>query len=254
MKRTVLSFLAGLLLALSAQAQVIESFRPLYFIGGVPLEGPVNKTTTDLKFQLSTAIPLWKGIGGREGLDMSFGYTQISVWDFFDDSSPFKDNCYIPGLYLSLPLERDRMLFGFEHRSNGRPMRGTAGDTFSRSVNYLFGEYGAYLENGLVLKASLRAGFGWYDEDFTQEVFWRFCGYGDLTLGYRGEKFEAVVIATPVFGPFNVNVEAAASYDIGFCSLFTQFNYGYGEAISDWVRGYHPAPYLRVGILFGKLL
>lgn len=254
MRKILLVITLCLVLPFPAGAQVFESFRPLYFIGGVPLQGPVDKTTADLKFQLSTAVPLWKDMGGREGLDMSFGYAQISLWDFFDKSSPFKDNCYAPGIYLTVPLRRDRMEFGFEHRSNGRPMRGTAGDTFSRSVNYLSGQYGAYFDSGLVLKASLRAGFGWYDEDLTQEVFWRYMGYGDITVGYRGGRFEAAVTATPVFGPFNVNVEAAASYDLGFCSLFTQFNYGYGEALCDWVRGYHPAPYLRLGILFGKLL
>lgn len=143
----------------------------MYFIGGIPLDGPVDKTTAGFKYRVSLAVPLWKDISGHEGMDLSFGYTQTSIWDLFDKSSPFRENDYSPGFYLSLPLGRDRMLFGLEHRSNGRPMRGTAGDVLSRSSNYLFGEYGAFFPSGLVLKANLRAGFGWYDEDFTQEIF-----------------------------------------------------------------------------------
>ena len=256
MKKILLSLLASLLVLISANAQIFRTFRPMYYIGGVPLEGPVNKTTADIKFQLSTAIPLWSDIAGKEGTDVFFGYTQITLWDFFDDSSPFYDTCYMPGLYLKLPLQRDQLLFGLEHRSNGRPMRGSAGDNLSRSVNYVFGEYGAHFPSGIVLKASLRAGIGWYDEELTQDVFSRFLGYGDLTVGYNSPdgRLEAFVTATPIFGPFNFNIEAAASYDVGFCSLFTQFNYGYGEALSNWVRGYRPAPYLRFGVLFGKFL
>ena len=253
MRRFCVAAILSIALALPLGAQVLDSFRPLYFIGGIPLHGPVDKTTSDVKFQFSVGIPVWKSIAGREGLDAHFGYTQISVWDFFDESSPFKDNSYIPGFYLNVPLKRDRLLIGFEHRSNGRPMRGTAGDTFSRSVNYAFGEYKALLDCGLVLGAQLRAGFGWYDEKLTQEVFWRYLGYADFTLGYRRDRFELSLKATPGFAPFDCNLEASAAYGLGPCSLFAQFNYGYGEALCDWVRGFSPAPYLRIGVLFGSL-
>ena len=86
-------------------------------------------------------------------------------------------------------------------------------------------------------------------------MFSRFYGYGDLTLGYRSPngKWELEATATPVFGPFNVNVEAAVSYHLGAIALFSQFNYGYGEALTDWVRGFHPAPHLRAGVLIGNL-
>lgn len=255
MKRFLLLSLAVLLALTPAKAQIVELFRPMYFIGGVPLSGPVNKSTADIKFQLSLAVPLWRDMGNREGMNLSLAYTQTSVWDFFDKSSPFFDNCYSPGLYLRIPLQRDELLFGLEHRSNGRPMRGTDGDTFSRSVNYLSGQYSAFFPCGIVLRASLRIGFGWYDTELTQEVFSRFFGYGDLTLGYHSPngKWELGVTATPVFGPFNVNVEAAVSYHLGAVALFSQFNYGYGEAMASWVRGSRPAPYLRAGVLIGNL-
>ena len=259
MKKHLFFIALALLSGFPAGAQEASDFpfrplKPMYFIGGVPLRGPVDKSTAGFKFQFSTAIPLWEHISGREGLDLSFGYTQISIWDFFDKSSPFRDNCFSPGLYLSIPLESSGLRFGLEHKSNGRPMRGTAGDTFSRSINYFFGEYGAFFPSGLVLKVQLRAGIGWYDEALTQEVFSRFQGYADFTAGYLGEKWQAAATFTPVSGPQGVNIEAGVARKIGFCSLFAQFNYGYGEALTDWVRGYRPPPYLRIGLLFGNLL
>lgn len=248
--------LASLLLSLPCTGQIIEPFRPMYFIGGTALSEPVNKTSPSLKFQFNAAIALWQGKGKAEGMALRFGYTQISVWDFFDKSSPFRDNSYIPGLYFQLPLQRDRLLIGIEHRSNGRPLRGSAGDSHSRSANYLMAEYRAYLPSGLVLKATGRAGIGWYNEEFTQEVFSRFLGYFDLGAGYRSKdgRWELSVDVTPVFAPFNVNINAGAACHLGAVALFAQFNYGYGEALYDWVRGYQPPPCLRIGILFGHLL
>lgn len=257
MKRhQLILILASLLLTLPCAGQVFELFRPMYFIGGIPLDGPVNKSTANLKFQFSTAINIWQGKGKAEGMALRFGYTQISIWDFFDKSSPFRDISYIPGLYLQLPLQRDRLLIGIEHRSNGRPIRGTEGDSHSRSTNYLMAEYRAYLPCGLVLKATGRAGIGWYDDEFTQDVFSRFLGYADLGAGYRSNdgRWELSVDVTPVFAPFNVNVNAAAACHLGAISLFAQFNYGYAEALYDWVRGYRPPPCLRIGILYGHLL
>ena len=72
-------------------------------------------------------------------------------------------------------------------------------------------EYRAYLPCGLVLKATGRAGIGWYDDEFTQDVFSRFLGYADLGAGYRSNdgRWELSVDVTPVFAPFNVNVNAA---------------------------------------------
>ena len=154
MKRLFITLVAAFAIFCSAKAQVFVSYRPVYFIGGVPLDGPVDRTSANLKFQISSAIPLWRGIAGRDGLDAGFAYTQTSIWDFFDESLPFRENVFIPGFYLSVPLQRDRLEFGLEHRSNGRPMRGTAGDKLSRSVNYLYGTYGWQLPSGFVIKAS----------------------------------------------------------------------------------------------------
>ena len=248
--------LAILLLTLPCAGQVIEQLRPMYLIGGIPLQGPVDKSTASLKFQFNASIALWQGKGEKEGMALRFGYTQTSVWDFFDKSSPFRDNAYVPGLYFQLPLKQSSLLLGIEHRSNGRPMRGSEGDTHSRSVNYFLAEYRAYLSCGLVLKAAGRGGIGWYDDEYTQELFSHFMGYADLGVGYLSPngKWELSLDVTPTFGPFDVNINAGVAYRLGVCSLYAQFVSGYGDSLYDWVRGYRPAPTLRIGVLLGHLL
>ena len=256
MKRFLLAGLSALLLTLPCAGQVLEPFRLVYMIFGVPLQGPVDKTTVNLKFQVSTAIPLWRNIGRKEGLELHLGYTQVSVCDYKDSSSPFRDNNFIPTLYLRVPVQRGRLLIGIEHQSNGRPMRGTQGDPYSRSANYLMGDYRVYLPCGVVLKAVGRFGYGWYGEERTQEVFSRFLGYADLGAGYQSPngKWELNLDLSPIFGPFDCNINASAAYHLRPFAIFAQFNRGYGECLYDWVRGSRPAPYLRIGLLFGKLL
>jgi outer membrane phospholipase A len=68
-----------------------------------------------------------------------FTYTQTSVWDILEESSPFKDTSYKPGIHWQArdlwfrEDERGRfrlsLLAGLEHESNGR------GEPESRSIN-----------------------------------------------------------------------------------------------------------------------
>ena len=254
MKHTICIITAALLAIFSSRAQEFGKYRPLYFAAGVPVSGPIDKSTAGFKFQFGTSIPLAKGIGGRDGFDLDFVYNQISTWDFFDESSPFRDHAFMPGLFLAIPLKGDRVVLGVEHRSNGRPLRRSENDASSRSVTYGFVRYEALFENGFVLKADLRAGNGWYDDEPTQDVYRCFLGYGDLVLGYRKERFEVAVTMTPVFGPFHLDLKAETAYRLGVCSLFVQFCDGHEDAQCDWIRGYRPQPYLRAGVLFGRLL
>ncbi|MBQ7195651.1 MAG: phospholipase A [Bacteroidales bacterium] len=253
MKKSLLIALACLLIPLALNAQIIEAFQPLYYTTGIPLSGPVDKSTADVKFQFSLAIPVAHNMGGHEGLNLKFGYTQISIWDFYDESSPFKDNLFIPGIYLDIPLSKNSLCVGLEHRSNGRPYRGTAGDVFSRSTNALFGEYTAFLPHGFALKANLRWGIGWYDEELTQEIFYRFQGYATFSACWKNEHWAAQLSATPLFAPFDANISAELSYKLGRASIFGQYHYGYDEAFCDCIRGVKPLPYIRIGVLFGEL-
>lgn len=250
MKKHILILIAAVLAsAIPGAAQVFDTHHPTYFVGGVPAKGKADANTSDLKFQIATAVPILHDIGGRKGLDVDFTYRQVSVWNFFADSSPFKDHSFMPGLRVGVPVGKDILHFGIEHRSNGR------NDGLSRSVNYVYANYSAYLECGIVIKGGVRGGFGWYDETMTQALFSRFYGYADLAVGYGRGPFEIEFKATPLAKPSYVNFETAAAYHIGRFAIFVQYNNGYGEALSDWVLdAARPVPHLRFGILLGRLL
>lgn len=255
MKKTILPAMVILLFALPASAgsngvSTIEALRPIYIATGIPVDGTaVSSTTSDVKFQLSFALPIVSDIAGVEGLDFKIGYTQRSVWFLYAKSSPFKDNIYIPGGYLDIPLKRgDSLMCGIEHRSNGRD------DSFSRSVNYVFGEYSHRFPFGLTVQANARAGFGWYDDDLTEKIF--SCFYGYLTLGgmYEAGRFSALLSITPVFGnPAIMNLTAEIAIRLGgknsMYNLFVQGHRGYDESMCDCIYGTMPPACLRFGVL-----
>ena len=228
---------------------IIQSFRPIYMVSGIPVDGtPVNSSSADVKFQISFMLPVFSNIGGVEGLDIKIGYTQKSVWFLYAPSSPFKDNTYIPGLYLTLPLANTdgSLLCGIEHRSNGRD------DNLSRSVNYAFGEYSHAFRCGLTLSANARIGFGWYGDDRTQDIFNKFYGYATLGAMYERGRFSALISATPTFGPFHISHTAEISFrpwNNSLYHLFVQYHHGYDECFSDCIYGNIPGHNLRFGIL-----
>ena len=264
MKKAIAIALAALL-SIGAGAQqndgIIRMFRPIYFITGVPLDGTSSYHTNDIKYQISISAPLWASIAGHEGLDLFVAYTQTSVWHFYDSSSPFKDNMYIPGIYFDIPLKSNNILIGAEHRSNGRPYRDNREfidnnvDHWSRSINYAFVEYTHSFPCGISLQVNGRAGFGWYDTAITQDLFSMFFGYASFTALYESPdgRFDAMLSATPIFKPFGLNSTAEVSwkpFKYSYCPrLFVQAHYGYDEAMIDWIRGSYPSPYIRGGLM-----
>lgn len=253
MKR-IIRILLYLTLALSAavpsSAKVgIEGFRQMYIVTGIPVDGTsINRNTADVAFQLSFALGLANDMGGVEGLDLKVGYSQKSVWFLYAPSSPFKDNTYIPGIYLAVPTgdKNGNLLCGIEHRSNGRS------DKLSRSVNYVFGEFSHSFTSGLTLCANARVGFGWYEDTLTQDIFNKFYGYATLGALYETGRFSALVSVNPTFGPFVLSHTVELAYrpwKSELFNVFIQYHHGYDECLADCVYGQVPGYNLRVGIL-----
>ena len=119
---------------------LISAYRDTYFTFGTPLDRPLNAKTGDIKFQLSVKLhpidigPKWQ---------FYVAYTHLTVWNAFAESCPFKDNAYMPGFYFEGDLGKgNRLIAGYEHRSNGRPYFGNPlsspdHDDYSRAMNYL---------------------------------------------------------------------------------------------------------------------
>ena len=214
--------------------------KPVYF----------NSSLDDVKFQVSFSCKVFGNMFGHEGLDLSIGYSQRSVWEIYDHSSPFKDNMYNPGLYLNIPTkgEGGSLTVGAEHRSNGRD------DPWSRSINYLFAEYVKALPCGVSLLGNVRAGYGWIEDDPTLDVFTCFYGYCSVGAMYELGRLSALVRLSPVFDGFNVNANAELAWRLGKdiaspFHVFLQYNHGYDEAMCDWVRGFDTGHTLRFGFM-----
>jgi len=93
----------------------------------------------DARYQLSFKYRIFdpEGFIGRFSplfSNLYFSYTQTSLWDIGEDSSPFRDTSYRPGLFYKW-AGSDKFLFpdewraGVEHESNGRS------DVDSRSID-----------------------------------------------------------------------------------------------------------------------
>lgn len=101
-------------------------YDPIYFIVG-------NDGGTNAKFQLSFKYQFFSE-GGWLNQHLKFpshlylSYTQTSLWDLDEDSSPFNDSSYKPRIFYSndfiTPSDTQNFGFGFElgfaHESNGK--------------------------------------------------------------------------------------------------------------------------------------
>ena len=114
-----------IVLAKPGDEPALSAHEPMYFVLGHDSDRGV-----DARFQISFKYRLFDPegiIGGFSPLlsNLYFTYTQTSLWDLGEDSSPFRDTSYRPGLFYqwagseSLPLPTEWRA-GIEHESNGR--------------------------------------------------------------------------------------------------------------------------------------
>lgn len=95
-----------------------------YFITGASLKEKVSKTSSDVKFRIGFAHRLldepmfW-------GLYPFLTYQQKSFWNLYQESAPFRESNYNPGIAFGKAIKRNGVtkgvaFFEFEHESNGR--------------------------------------------------------------------------------------------------------------------------------------
>lgn len=103
----------------------LSAHEPTYFV-----VGDSSDRGADARFQLSFKYRVFdpEGIFGKFSplfSNLYFTYTQNSLWDLGEDSSPFRDTSYRPGLFYELAgsdkfFLPDEWRVGAEHESNGR--------------------------------------------------------------------------------------------------------------------------------------
>ncbi len=142
-----------------------------------------NARKDEVKFQLSLAFPLWRGILGPNSV-LGASYTQKSWWQLSnsEESSPFRETNYEPQLFLGFATDyrfagwtlRD-VEMGYNHDSNGRS------DPTSRSWNRLYTRLMAENGNWLVEVKP------WYvvgNTDDNPDIT-KYMGYYQLKIGYH---------------------------------------------------------------------
>lgn len=159
------------------ELDVLTFHRSNYIVSGFT-------SASQVKFQFSIKYDFWPSTSHHT---VYFGYTQKSLWDLYEQSSPFRESNYAPELFYAhfhseihgqpnpgCGLFSEQL--GFEHESNGE------GSDDSRSWNRVFADVEASCA-GNVLYGLLGLRL-WYplglssNERITQTL-----GYGELVLG-----------------------------------------------------------------------
>ena len=227
-----------------SQYPILGLWRNGYFATGFATNKPVSKESSDVKFQLSLALRLWSI--ESKGVDIFATYSQRSIWDIYQKSSPFRETAYNPSFWVAWQTtDKVRLLFGIEHESNG------IGNADSRSFNYA--TVACLYEPLDQWRFGARAWYGYFfhDEDINQKYF-RYRGVMQVwgTFHTRDERLQVTALVNPTvtFAKYNVQVEAAwrlAKRGDWLPSLFVQYCYGYGETMIDY---YRRASKIRIGI------
>jgi phospholipase A1 len=175
-----------IVLAKPGDEPALSANEPIYFVVGHD-----SDRGADARFQLSFKYRLFdpEGIIGRFSPLLSnlyFTYTQTSLWDLGEDSSPFRDTSYRPGLYYQwagseqLPFPSEWRV-GVEHESNGRSEE----DSRSIDMAYLTPIWHWDMPNSRRLTFAPRI-VHYMDKEENRDIT-RYRGYVDWNLRYGRE-------------------------------------------------------------------
>ncbi|MTD29286.1 phospholipase A [Erwinia sorbitola] len=196
-----------------------------------------NKAKHDeVKFKLSLAFPLWRGIAGDNSV-LAASYTQQSWWQLSNRgaSSPFRETNYEPQLFLGWATDyrlagwtlRD-VETGLNHQSNGRS------DPTSRSWNRVYARLMAENGNWLVEVKP------WYripeseNNDDNPDIT-KYMGYYRLTVGYQMGDSIFSVRSNYNWNSGYGGAELGWSYPMtDHVRFYTQVFSGYGESLIDY--------------------
>ena len=221
---------------------VIESgpyfgiFRDNYFIGGIPIGGPVRRDNANVKFQISIIHRLTKS---RLPFDtyLFLQFTQKTIWNVLEESLPMRDLNFNPGVGLGhLIVYHNKYighaLFMLEHESNGKD--GPA----SRSWNKV--SLSSTLLLNRHMEMQLKAWIPIVDGENNRNIL-RYSGLAQMGLLYRTDnrRVQAGMLATWRAHSFSFNTQWELSLKISRHAnqyLFFQYYNGYGENLLDYDR------------------
>ncbi len=205
----------------------------------------LDLNSTEAKFQISFKARVWTSDDRRWGLWAA--YTQQSQWQLYngDTSRPFRDNNYMPELFVSYRPDVElgggfnwKLLnVGYNHQSNGRSDLFADGrnNGLSRSWDRLFAEFGVEREDLALF------GTFWYrlPESSTKDDnpdITDYYGHGKLSALYRwqGNTFSGSVRGNLKTGKGAVEAGWFSPPLVGPLRGYVQVFSGYGESLIDY--------------------
>lgn len=195
---------------------------------------PVTRKTADAFFQFSIRHRVTKSVLPFNSF-LYITYSQKSFWDIYDESSPFHDTNYNPGIGIGRYVIRNNKLKGavmlsLEHESNGKA------DLDSRSWNYINVSI-KYFYN-MRLSAKAQAYLPYVDGEHNKDML-RYKGYGNFSINYIDKKnlwwFSLEIV--PRDKIINPNIHTSLSFRVSKNSnqyLTLDYYAGYGEGLLNY--------------------
>lgn len=164
----------------------LSANEPAYFVLGSD-----SRNGADARFQLSFKYRLFDPDSSLASIspifsNLYFTYTQTSLWDIGDDSSPFRDTSYRPGIYYGWAgsgkdWRPNDWRAGLEHESNGQ----SGADSRSINIAYLRPIWHADLDHGR--RITFLPKFYHYLDKSDNDDIQRYRGYADWVMRYGRE-------------------------------------------------------------------
>ena len=222
-------------------------YKDTYFVGGTALNHKPTEFNSDVKFQISFRHRLTKSILPLHS-HLFLQYSQKAIWNVFEESLPFHDLNFNPGIGVQNLVVYNGRLVGngtimLEHESNGRD--GEA----SRSWNKVSVSYAAVIDPrlGVYAKTWIPIIDGQQNKDIL-----KYCGIFQAGTQFISLNRRWVADVTFVKRQgWNFNFNTIVNVGFRFSKkdnqyLMLHFYDGYGENLLDYNK-YHCR--LRIGLL-----
>lgn len=222
-------------------------YKDNYFITGTAFKENATINNSDAKFQIS----LKYRIDQKPVFDNVYAYltyTQKSFWDIYQESSPFGDINFNPGIGLIKPYMNKKGRLGYyslmlEHESNGKD------SIYSRSWNFISLNWSAQINSRLLIETKAVIPFSYKTEN--PDLF-KYVGYGDIgfTYVFLSQKLYAkIILKKGTSWDWKGSIETQLFFKPVQSSnlyLMLQGFHGYGENLLEYNKEVNM---LRVGIV-----
>ncbi|MCV3424804.1 phospholipase A [Campylobacter sp. IFREMER_LSEM_CL1085] len=193
--------------------------------------------STETKFQVSLKKTLFENLLGLNE-SYNIGYTQISWWQLYKHSAPFRETNYLPEFFINFPISgygafenlKD-IHIGLLHESNGQ------NDPKSRSWNRIYLSNAWFFGNFMFIPRVWLRIPEKSSEDDNPDIE-KYLGNFDINLAYTQDDYFINILWRNNLNFANNRgaVEISGAYKISNNGLYiyTQYFNGYGESLIEY--------------------